>query len=151
MNKLALASIMLFASAAVSAQLNPAAQDWTGVWNITNPDRPGGSLNIANDAGPNGTTLSGTMVFYVNDRETGRRIAVEPRTMVAPHLEGNTLVFQVRNTLKPHLKGSPPASQEPFDPTDVADMILTPAGDGKATLTCPKCRGYTQLDLERQR
>ena len=151
MRKLALASIMLLASAAVSGQPNPAAQDWTGVWNITTPNRAGGVLNIASDAGPNGTSLSGTMVFYVMNRETGQRIAVEPRTMVTPHLEGNALVFQVRRILKPHLKGSPPASQEPFDPTDAVDMTLTPTTEGKATLTCPKCGGNSPLDIERQR
>lgn len=123
-------------------------QNWTGVWKITDPGKPGGVLNIANDAGPSGSSLSGVIVFYVNNRETGERIAIEPRTMVNPHIEGNALVFQVRRILKPHLQGESP--DQPFDPTDIAEMKLTPESATKATLTCPKCGDAPATELVKE-
>lgn len=140
------------ANTAAQAASTPSTsiQNWTGVWKITTPGKPGGVLSIASDAGPNGTSLSGIIVFYVMNRETGQRIAIEPRTMVNPHVEGNALAFQVRRILKPHLQGDPPASQEPLDPTDVVNMTLTPTSEAKAILTCPKCGEAAPTELVKE-
>ncbi|MFC5864369.1 hypothetical protein ACFPT7_18835 [Acidicapsa dinghuensis] len=120
-------------------------QNWAGVWNITAPGKPGGVLNIANDAGPNGSSFSGIIVFYVMNRESGERIGIEPRTMINPHIEGNTFVFQVRRILKPHLRDEAP--DQTFDPTDIADMKLTLESATKANLTCPKCGDAAPTEL----
>lgn len=140
------------ANAVVQAAPTPTAstQNWTGVWKITAPGKPGGVLNIASDAGPSGSSLSGIIVFYVMNRETGERIGIEPRTMVNPHLEGNALVFQVRRILKPHLRDDPSASEQPLDPTDIADMKLTPESSTKAMLICPKCGDAAPTELEKE-
>jgi len=132
--------------AQASAQASPSIHDWTGVWQITDPDKPGGMIVLA-DEGTSG--LSGTIAFYVKDRETGQRIAIETRPVVNPHLEGNALVFQVRHILRPHLKGDPPTSFDPAD-TDVADMTLSPGADGKAILTCPKCGGASPTEFVKE-
>jgi len=134
MKKLIFASIALLASTVVSAQPNSASADWTGVWKITTPGKPGLTITLADDSG----ALAGTIVFEVMDRETGQHIAIEPRTIVNPHLEGSALIFQVKHILKPHLKDDTTSANDKPE-ADIADMILTPTAEGKATLTCPKC------------
>jgi hypothetical protein len=118
---------------------------WTGVWQMTSPGKPGGMITLAEENG----SLTGVIVFNVLNRETGQRIAIETRTMVNPHVQGDALVFQVKRILKPHLKGDPPAS-DASDPTDVVDMTVTPSTDGKAMLTCVKCGTASPMELVRQ-
>ena len=146
MRILSLATLLALSALTAAAASRPAS-DWTGVWQITTPGMPGGVINLAGDVGPNGTALTGIIVFYVINRETGQRIAIEPRTMVNLHIEGDALVFQVRRILKPHLPGDPPAPDQAFDPSDVVDMTLTLSSQGKATLTCPKCGEATPTSL----
>ena len=147
---LAACSSELLASAVVSGQPDPAVVDWTGVWKMDNSDRPGGVLNIAGDAGPNGTLLSGIIVFYGKNRETGQRIAIEPRTMINPHLEGNTLVFQVRHIRVPQVRADQSAPEQGLVLADSVDMTLKPGGEGKAVLNCPKCGANASIELTRE-
>ena len=119
---------------------------WAGVWQMTSPGKPGGSITLADDGG----SLTGVIVFNVLDRDTRQHVAFETRTMVNPHVQGDTLVFQVRGILKPHLKGDPPAWEQAPDPTDITDMTATLSTDGKAILTCAKCRPTTPMDLVKQ-
>jgi hypothetical protein len=134
MKKLIFASIALLASTVASAQPNSASPDWTGVWKITTPGKPGVTITLADDSG----ALAGTIVFEVMNRETGQRIAIEARSVVNPHLEGSALAFQVKRILKPHLKDDASATNDKSE-VDIVEMTLTPTAEGKATLTCPKC------------
>ena len=119
---------------------------WTGVWQMTSPGKPGGSITLADDGG----ALAGVIVFNVMNRETGQRIAIETRTMVNPHVQGDALVFQVRRILKPHLEGDPQGSEDASDPTDIVDMTMARSTDGKAILTCPKCGASQPMELVKQ-
>lgn len=119
---------------------------WTGVWEMTSPGKPGGMITLADDGG----SLTGVIVLNVMNRETEQRIAIETRTMVNPRVQGDTLVFQVRRILKPHLQGDTPASENASDPTDIADMKITPGTQGKAILTCPKCGDAWSMELVKQ-
>ncbi len=134
----ALASVLASVAAvssALAAQPNTTAHLWTGVWQVRQTGKPGVTITLADDSG----TLAGTIVFDVFNRETNQRIAIEPRTIVNPHLDGNALAFQVRRILKPHLKDAPVSDESQPDPTDIVDMTLIPTSGGKATLNCPKC------------
>jgi hypothetical protein len=148
---LAAIAAVVAVSSALAAQLTTTAHRWTGVWQITDPNKPGGMITLADDGGSNGSSLSGIIVFYVKDRQTDQRIAIETRTIVNPHLEGNALAFQVKRILKPHLKGDSSLSEDRSDPTDIVDMTLTPTSEGKATLTCSKCGEASPTELVKQR
>jgi hypothetical protein len=65
-------------------------------------------------------------------------------------VQGNALVFQVRQILKPHLQGDPPNSEHASDPTDIVEMKITPDTDGKAFLICPKCGSAAPMELVKQ-
>lgn len=133
MKVLVLASMVLVASTIGVGQPKPAAHDWAGVWEITDPGKPGGMVTLADDSG----ALQGTITFNVKNRETGKRIAVEVRSLVNPHLDGDAVVFQVRGILRPHLQGETDA--DTAKDTELAKMKLAPAGVGKAMLVCANC------------
>jgi hypothetical protein len=141
-----IATCSLIATTDSIATATDSAHAWTGVWEMTSPGKPGGTITLADDGG----SLTGVIVFNVLSRETGERIAIETRTMVNPHVQGDALVFQVRRILKPHLQGDPSASENGSDPADVADMTMTPSSDGKANLTCPKCGSSAPMELVKQ-
>jgi hypothetical protein len=129
-----------------SAAATDSVHAWAGVWQMTSPGKAGGTIALADDNG----SLTGVIVFNVMSRETGQIIAIETRTMVNPHVQGNALVFQVRGILKPHLRDDPPAWEQAPDPTDITDMTATPSTEGKATLTCAKCRPAEPMELVKQ-
>jgi hypothetical protein len=141
-----IAACSLIATTDSIAAATDSAHAWTGVWQMTSPGKPGGAITLADDGG----SLTGVIVFNVLSRETGQRIAIETRTMVNPHVQGNALVFQVRQILKPHLKGDPPASENASDPADIVEMKITPDTDGKAILTCSKCGSSAPMELVKQ-
>jgi hypothetical protein len=145
MKHLTLASVLLLVSTTTFGQPAATAHNWIGVWHVQEANKPGVVITLADDGG----SLTGTIVFDVWKRQTNEHIATEPRTVVNPHLEGNTLAFQVRRILKPHLKGDPPAYEDPSD-TDIAEMTLVPTADGKAMLNCPKCGGNAPTELVKQ-
>jgi hypothetical protein len=145
MKNIALTPLLLFAALAAHGQPNSHVHNWTGVWQMTSPGKPGGTITLADDGG----MLTGVIVFNVIDRKTGQRIAPETRTIVNPRVEGNSLEFQVRRILKPHLKNAPEENQP--DPTDIADMILTATAEGKASLTCPKCGDPSPMEMVKER
>jgi hypothetical protein len=132
-------------TAASTAQPNnaaePTAHFWTGVWQVKAVNKPGVVITEADDNG----ALAGTIVFDIYKSQTNEHIGTEPRTLVNPHTEGNSLAFQVRRILKPHLKGEPPSDAS--DPTDIVEMTLTPTTEGKAMLNCPKCGGNAPMEV----
>ena len=147
MRPLVLASMVFSASTALLGQSTTTARAWAGVWQMsTAANKPGGSITLANDGG----AITGVIVFNVMNRETGQRIGIETRTMVNPHILGNTLVFQVRRILKPHLESDLSTSDDAPDPTDIADMTLTRSAVGKAVLTCPKCGDAAPTQLVKE-
>ncbi len=146
MKNLIFASIVFFATANLSGQSTSTARGWAGVWQMsTAANKPGGSITLADDGG----VLTGVIVFNVMSREIGQRIGIETRTMVNPHIQGNTLVFQVRRILKPHLEGDPSTADDVPDPADIAGMTLTLSAVGKAVLTCPKCGDASPTELKK--
>ena len=146
MKQLTLASVLLLVSTVTSGQPAPAAHNWTGVWHVQETDKPGVVITLADDGG----ALAGTIVFDVWQRQSNEHLATEPRILVNPHLEGNTLAFQVRRILKPHLKGDPSGLEDASSDTDIAKMTLVPTTDGKATLTCLNCGGNAPTELVKQ-
>ena len=143
MKQLTLASVLLLVSTVTSGQPAPAAHNWTGVWHVQETNKPGVVITLADDGG----ALTGTIVFDVWQRQSNEHLATEPRILVNPHLEGNTLAFQVRRILKPHLDGDTQADK---NDTDIARMTLVPTTDGKATLTCLNCGGNAPTELVKQ-
>ena len=146
MKHLTLASVLLLVSTATSGQPSPTAHTWTGVWHVQATNKPGVVITLADDGG----SLTGTIVFDVWKQQTNEHIATEPRAVVNPHLEGNTLAFQVRRILKPHLKGDPSGLEDASSDTDIAKMTLVPTTDGKATLTCLNCGGNAPTELVKE-
>ena len=143
MKQLTLASVLLLVSTVTFSQPAPAAHNWTGVWHVQETNKPGVVITLADDGG----ALTGTIVFDVWQRQSNEHLATEPRILVNPHLEGNTLAFQVRRILKPHLDGDTQADK---NDTDIARMTLVPTTDGKATLTCLNCGGNAPTELVKQ-
>lgn len=141
-----LGSMALIASTAACAQTKATTHNWTGVWHVQETNKPGIVITLADDGG----SLTGTIVFDVWKQQTNEHIATEPRAVVNPHLEGNTLAFQVRRILKPHLKGDPSGPEDASSDTDIVDMTLVPTKDGKATLTCLNCGGNAPTELVKQ-
>jgi hypothetical protein len=119
----------------------PTAHFWTGVWQVKAVNKPGVVITVADDNG----ALAGTIVFDIYKSQTNEHIGTEPRMLVNPHMEGNSLAFQVRRILKPHLKGEPPSDAS--DPTDIVEMTLTPTTEGKAMLNCAKCGGNAPTEV----
>lgn len=146
MKHLTFASILLLASTVTFGQPAPTAHAWAGVWHVQETNKPGVTITVADDGG----ALGGTIVFDVWKRQTNEHLATEPRILVNPHLEGNTLAFQVRRILKPHLAGESPAEVEAPDPTDIVEMILARTADDKAVLNCPKCGGNAPTKLVKE-
>ncbi len=69
---------------------------WVGVWQGELDGQPGVTLTLAKDTG----NLGGTVVLNMVSREGGTPhvIVIEPHLLMHPHVEGNTLSFQVIRT-----------------------------------------------------
>jgi hypothetical protein len=137
--------IAVFATPAIAAPpTSPApGHAWTGVWEVKSAGKPGLTITLVDDTG----SLAGTIVFEVRNRETGQHIALEPRAIVNPHMQGDALAFQVLRISKPHLKDDPNPDQA--EPPDAIDMTLSAPSSEKTTLTCPKCGENSPTELER--
>jgi hypothetical protein len=139
-----LCSLIGFTSSAAAAA--DSVHAWTGLWQMTSPGKPGGSIALSEDGG----ALTGVIAFNVNDRDTGQRIDIQTRTMVNPHLQGDVLVFQVRRFLRPHLRDAPPTPEGAPDPTDIVEMTATRSAEGRAILACAQCGSAIQMELVKQ-
>ncbi len=143
-------TIVLSTLLALSAAVTPThtAKDWTGVWQTTTQGKPSLTITLADDSG----VLAGTIVFEGYDRETNSRIALEPRTLVNPHLEGNSLAFEVRSMPGPHQKDKSASesvqTSSTNEPADIVQMALVLDAEGNATLNCPKCGAPTEMKKE---
>ena len=144
MKTLVLASMVLMASAISFGQAKGTAHAWVGVWEITDPAKPGGVVTLTDDSG----SLQGTITFNVKDRETDKRIAIEVRSLVNPHMEGDAVVFQVREILKPHLQGE--TDVDTAKDAELAKMKLEPAGAGKATMSCANCGNAAPIAMAKE-
>jgi len=139
-----LASMLLAASTITVGQAKGTTHEWAGVWEITDPSKPGGMVTLADDSG----SLQGTITFNVKDRDTGKRIAIEVRSLVNPHIEGDAVVFQVRGILKPHLQGE--TDTDTAADTELAKMKLEPAGAGKASMVCANCGNTAPIAMAKE-
>lgn len=138
------ASMVLVGPAISVGQSKGSAHEWVGVWNVTDPAKAGGVVTIADDGG----SLQGTITFNVKDRETDKRIAIEVRSLVNPHVEGNAVVFQVRGILKPHLRGE--TDVDTAKDTELAQVRLEPAGAGKAMMVCANCGSSEPIAMAKE-
>jgi hypothetical protein len=97
--------------------------DWVGIWHADADGLPTGTLTLATDTG----TLGGTVVLDMVSREGGTPhvIESEPHVLMNPHVDGNTLAFQVKMK-KP-------------DGSVVASFNVTLTSAGKANIHCVNC------------
>jgi hypothetical protein len=70
------------------------SSSWVGVWQSELDRQPGVTLTLAQDTGD----MGGTVVLNVVSRESGTPpvIMSEPHVLMHPHVDGNTLSFQVK-------------------------------------------------------
>lgn len=90
-----IAALCLAIAAFGSTSAQSATNDqWVGIWHAHVDGQPTGTLTLAADTGE----LGGTVVLdMVSDRGgTPRVIASEPHVLLNPHVNGNTLSFQVK-------------------------------------------------------
>jgi hypothetical protein len=122
---------MMLATAAGAA--SPSNGTWTGVWQAKLDGQPAVELTLADDAGD----VGGTIVFHIVLKDGGapRVASTEPHTLINPHVEGDTLTFQV-------IRGN--GSHE------VLDMSAKRMIDGKIDFRCSNCGAEgTQAELEK--
>jgi len=122
---------MMLATVAGAASSNNAT--WTGVWQAKLEGQPAVELTLAEDAGE----VGGTIVFHIVVKDGGapRVGSTEPHTLINPHIEGDTLRFQV-------IRGN--GSHE------VLDMSAARMADGKMDFRCSNCSATgTQAELEK--
>ena len=92
--------IILVATRTASSQNNSAK--WAGVWQATLEGLPGMILTLSDDSGE----LGGTVVFNGLSQETHTIVATETHLLLYPHLNDNTLTFQIsRDTATKRLRG----------------------------------------------
>jgi hypothetical protein len=122
---------MMLATMAGAASSNNGT--WTGVWQAKLGGQPAVELTLADDAGD----VGGTIVFHIVLKDGGapRVASTEPHTLINPHIEGDTLRFQV-------IRGN--GSHE------VLDMSAKLTADGKIDFHCTNCGSTgTQAELEK--
>jgi hypothetical protein len=126
-------SAMMLATAAGAAPSN--STQWTGVWQAKLDGQPAVELTLADDAGD----VNGTIVFHIVLKKDGPAHvgSTEPHTMINPHVDGNTLKFQV-------IRGN--GSHE------VLDMSVKKMADDKMDFHCSNCGATgTQAELEKMK
>lgn len=76
----------------------PAKDNWIGIWHAHVNGRPTDTLTLASDPGK----LGGTIVLDMVSEDSGspRVIASDPHLLMNPHLNGETLSFQVRMKMR---------------------------------------------------
>jgi hypothetical protein len=106
---------------------------WIGVWQGKLDGVPSVELTLANDAGE----VEGTIVFHrIMKDGAGPHIAdTEPHTLIHPHIDGNTLAFQVKRG-----NGS----------DAILDMAVELTATGNAEFRCSNCSATgTRAELEK--
>jgi len=87
--------VCLFAGTALTAlSQQPAATQWTGVWQGKLDGLPSVTLTLADDTG----RLDGTLVLNLIEKPHGGEahvFAIDPHTLVNPHIANGTLEFRV--------------------------------------------------------
>jgi hypothetical protein len=123
---------MMFATQAGAA--SPSGGKWTGVWEAKLDGLPAVELTLADDAG----NLEGTIVFHIilkKDGGTPHVGSTEPHTMIRPHMDGDTLMFQV-------VRGN--------GSNEVLDMSVKMTADDKMDFRCSNCGSTgSQAELEK--
>lgn len=118
--------------ASVAGATSP-SNGWTGVWQAKLDGQPAVELTLADDAGE----VGGTIVFHIVLKNGGapRVASTEPHTMIRPHMDGDTLVFQV-------VRGN--------GSNEVLDMSVKKRSDGNMDFSCSNCSATgTQAELEK--
>jgi hypothetical protein len=133
----ALSAVALIACAAIA--VNSAAQadasnsasngKWVGVWQGQLEGVPGVVLTLGDDLGD----VNGTIVFTA--LRDGRIAGHATHVILHPHVDGNTLSFQVKR------EGKSP---------DVVDMSLQLTSGDKAQLVCPKCGAHSPTEMTKE-
>lgn len=120
--------IVILASAAIALCTGAFAQkaateDWVGIWHAHPDGLSTAALTLATDTGE----LGGTMVLDIISHEGGQThvIAAEPHVLLNPHVDGNTLSFEVKTIHKGVLSS--------------ANFTVTRMAEGKATIQCKSC------------
>ena len=129
---LALGSIVAFASGTAQPATT---DDWVGIWHTDVGGLPSGTLTLATDTGQ----LGGTVVLDIISREDGKPhvIASEPHVLVSPHVDGNTLWFDVKMR---RLNGSVVS----------ATFNVTRTAPDRMTLHCINCGNAPVVQLIKQ-
>jgi hypothetical protein len=123
--------VMVLATAAGAASTSNGA--WTGVWQGKLDGLPAVELTLADDAGD----VGGTVVFHLVLKDGGAAhvASTEPHTLIHPHVDGETLTFQV-------IRGS--------GSNEVLEMVAKKSADGKMDFYCSNCGASpAHADLER--
>jgi hypothetical protein len=133
----ALSAVALIACAATAG--NSAAQAdasnsasngrWVGVWQGQLESVPGVVLTLGDDFGD----VNGTIVFTL--LKNGAVAGHATHVILHPHVEGNSLSFQVKR------EGKSP---------DVVEMSLQLTSGDKAQLVCPKCGALSPTEMTRE-
>lgn len=105
---------------------------WSGVWQGKLDDVPAVTLTLADDAGE----VNGTIVFHAIKKENGHAysFSTEPHTLIRPHIEGDSLSFQVKRG-----NGS----------VEILNMNVELSNDGNIRFNCSNCGEGTRAELER--
>lgn len=119
--------IFLLISIAASAQAvaqSPANRAWVGIWHAHADGQPTDTLTLATDTGE----LGGTIVLDMIRDEAGTPdvIARDPHLLMNPHLNGNTLSFRVRMTMRDGR-------------AVIRNFAVTLTSPGKANIHCINC------------
>jgi hypothetical protein len=85
-----LGCLMFVLGTVATAESNNNA-NWTGVWEGKLEGLPGVRLTLGNDTGE----LGGTVVFNAVDSAHNRIITSKAHLLMHPHIEGNTLSFEI--------------------------------------------------------
>lgn len=96
---------------------------WVGIWHATPDGLPAGALTLAADTGE----LGGTLVLDIISHDGGRThvIAAEPHVLLNPHVDGNTLSFEIKAIRKGALAP--------------ANFTVTRIAPDKAIIQCESC------------
>ena len=106
---------------------------WTGVWQGKLDGQPSVELTLADDTGD----VGGTIVFHAIKKDAGgpHVISTEPHTLIHPHVDGNSLAFQV-------IRGN--------GSNQVLHMIVKMTADGRMEFSCSNCSATgTLAELQR--
>lgn len=125
---IACAVITVHSPAQAGSNNGPANARWMGVWQGQSKGMPGLTLTLGADLGE----VNGTIVLNV--MRDGTIVGHMAHVIMHPHVDGNTLSFQVKRD---------------EDSTEILDMSVEPTGEDNAQLRCPKCGVTFSMAMER--